>query len=148
MKKTTARDRTKTKKSYRTLSLFPTAEAMFKRILAEKEDNRRFYGDTYKENEYVFTWEDGHLYDPNYISRMFSEIAKKFGRPEVTLHKLRHTCASLLIEKNWNPKKVQYWLGHEDIQTTLNIYAHYERSKMNADYRNLEELAAAVSDLI
>ena len=54
----------------------------------------------------------------------------------------------MLIDKGWNPKKVQYWLGHEDIQTTLNIYAHYERSKMNDDYSNLEELAVAVSDLI
>lgn len=148
VKKATARDRTKTRKSYRTLSLFPTAEALFKQMISEKEENRLFYGNTYKESEYLFTWEDGHMYDPNYISRKFAAISKKFGRPEVTLHKLRHTCASLLIDKNWNPKKVQYWLGHEDIQTTLNIYAHYERSKMNDDYGNLEELATAVKELI
>jgi len=148
VKQTSARDRTKSKKSYRTLSLFPTAEALLKRVIEEKENNKKYYGNTYYDSEYVFTWEDGHLYDPNYVTRTFSHIAKKFGRPEITFHKLRHTCASMLIDKGWNPKKVQYWLGHEDIQTTLNIYAHYERSKMNDDYSNLEELAVAVSDLI
>ncbi|MBQ7564831.1 MAG: site-specific integrase [Lachnospiraceae bacterium] len=146
--KPTARDRTKTRKSYRTLALFPTAEILIKNIITQKESNRSFYGDTYNENDYLFTWEDGHIYDPNYISGKFSEATRKFGRPEITLHKLRHTCASLLIERGWNPKKVQYWLGHEDIQTTLNIYAHYERTKLNQDYENLEELVTAVGDLI
>ena len=36
---------------------------------------------------------------------------KTFGRPEITLHNLRHSCASILINKGWDIKKLQYWLG-------------------------------------
>ena len=59
-----ARDRTKSKKSYRTLSLFPTAEALLKRVIEEKKNNKKYYGSTYYDSEYVFTWEDGHLRHP------------------------------------------------------------------------------------
>ena len=91
-RKVVARDRTKTKKSYRTLALFPSAETLVKHLIAEKNANRCFYGDTYQDNDYLFTWDDGHIYDPNYISAKFTEATRKFGRPEITLHKLRHTC--------------------------------------------------------
>ena len=43
VKQTSARDRTKSKKSYRTLSLFPTAEALLKRVIEEKESNKRIF---------------------------------------------------------------------------------------------------------
>ena len=79
-------------KSYRTLALFPSAETLVKHLIAEKNANRCFYGDTYQDNDYLFTWDDGHIYDPNYISAKFTEATRKFGRPEITLHKLRHTC--------------------------------------------------------
>ena len=38
-------------------------------------------------------------------------------------HDLRATAASLLIDAGASPKDVQAHLGHEDITTTMNIYA-------------------------
>ena len=96
---------------------------------------------------YVFTWEDGHLYNPNYISRKFKQAASDFGRPEITLHKLRHTCCSLLINKGWPIKQLQYWLGHDDVQTTLNIYAHYNRKLLNQSTNDLEDISAGTLQL-
>ena len=37
---------------------------------------------------------------------------------------LRHTHCSLLFESGASLKEVQDRLGHSDIQTTMNIYAH------------------------
>ena len=34
------------------------------------------------------------------------QAMKAFGRPEITLHKLRHSCCSMLIEKGWNIKQL------------------------------------------
>ena len=36
---------------------------------------------------------------------------------------IQHTYATMLLEQQVNPRIVQDYLGHEDISTTLNIYA-------------------------
>lgn len=73
--------------------------------------------------------------------------AAVFGRPEITLHKLRHTCCSILINKGWDLKQLQYWLGHEDAQTTLNIYSHYNKQRLNSCENDLSEISMMASDL-
>ncbi len=141
-------DQTKTSGSRRDLSLFPTAEKCLEKIRDQQEKDKAFYKNAYQNTEgYVFCWEDGHLYDPNYITGLFRKAMTKFGRPEITLHKLRHTCASMLIDRGWDIKKVQYWLGHEDVKTTLDIYAHYVRKKSNEEGNDMEILSANVSGL-
>ena len=46
------------------------------------------------------------------------------------LRELRCTCASLLLKQGLPMKQIQAWLGHSDISTTANIYAHLDsRSK-------------------
>jgi site-specific recombinase XerD len=37
---------------------------------------------------------------------------------------LRHTYTSNLLSNGANPKEVQELLGHSDVSTTMNIYAH------------------------
>lgn len=139
----TREDDTKTKAGYRTLNLFSAAKKCLLSIKQEQEENARFFGRGYQNKDgYVFTWEDGRPYDPNYISREFKKASTAFGRPEITLHKLRHTCCSLLINKKWPIKQVQYWMGHDDIQTTLNIYAHYNRKMLNESVNDLEDISA------
>lgn len=106
-----------------------------------------FKGDYKNKDGYVFTWEDGTPYRPDYISSTFKKAATAFGRPEITLHKLRHTCASLLINKGWDVKRLQYWLGQTDTQTTLNIYAHFDKHRLNAGENDLSQIALAAADL-
>lgn len=148
VKTTEAKDSTKTINSFRTLALFPTAELCLKQIQAMQNENRRFFKNCYQNKDnYVFTWEDGRSFDPNYISKLFCKATKEFGRPEITLHKLRHTCASLLINKGWDIKKLQYWLGHSDTSTTLNIYSHFNRKRLNETPDDLESLSQSCNSL-
>jgi integrase len=44
--------------------------------------------------------------------------------PAITLHGLRHTHATVLLEAGENPKVVQERLGHTTFTTTMDIYSH------------------------
>lgn len=44
-------------------------------------------------------------------------------------HGFRHTHCSLLFEAGAIIKEVQDWLGHSDVQTTLNIYTHVSKER-------------------
>ena len=148
VKTTSASDTTKTHSSRRALNLFDTAEKCLLKIYREQEENKAFFQGDYKNTgNYIFTWEDGSPYDPNYISKLFQKATKKFGRPEISLHKLRHSCASMLINRGWDIKKLQYWLGHTDTQTTLNIYTHFNRQRLNASENDLNAISFATAEL-
>lgn len=47
---------------------------------------------------------------------------KEEGRQWPTFHKLRNTCASLLIAAKMEPKAVQTYLGHSSIRMTYDLY--------------------------
>lgn len=46
------------------------------------------------------------------------------GRPKFSFHALRHAAASLFIEQNWPPKKIQTLLGHASINMAMDVYGH------------------------
>jgi integrase len=51
-------------------------------------------------------------------------LLKRAGLPQIRFHDLRHTCATLLLSKNVNPKVVSEMLGHATIAITLDTYSH------------------------
>jgi integrase len=46
------------------------------------------------------------------------------GLPDIRLHGLRHTCATMLLKMGQHPKYVQELLGHASINITLDTYSH------------------------
>lgn len=54
----------------------------------------------------------------------------------------------MLINKGWDIKKLQYWPGHMDTQTTLNIYAHFNRQRLNTSNNDLREISPGICGLI
>lgn len=137
-------DNTKSAASKRELGLFPPAPDMFKKLRQQQEAAKKFYGKEYHKSDYIFTWDDGRQYDPNYITRTFRKVATEFGKPEITLHKLRHTCASIMLDNGYDIKKVQYWLGHSDPSITLGIYAHYIAAKSRHQTNTLASVASGI----
>jgi len=61
----------------------------------------------------------------NMINRHFKPLLKDAGLPNIRLHDLRHTCATLLRKRDLNPKLVQHLLGHASITMTLDRYSHW-----------------------
>jgi integrase len=60
----------------------------------------------------------------NLTARSFKPILRRAGLPNIRLHDLRHTCATLLLSKGVHPKLVQDLLGHATISITLDTYSH------------------------
>ena len=60
----------------------------------------------------------------NLTARNFKPILKRTGLPDIRLHDLRHTCATLLLSRGVHPKFVQELLGHATIAITLDTYSH------------------------
>ncbi|MBE6665842.1 MAG: site-specific integrase [Ruminococcaceae bacterium] len=115
------KDRTKTESSRRTFQLLPKCKEMLSELRAFQKNQNP--------NGYIFCWEDGRLFRPDYITRAFKRVLRLHGLPDMRFHDLRHNTASILFEQGWQLEDVKNWLGHSDIETTSNIYLHYGRSR-------------------
>ena len=71
---------------------------------------------------YVFSGEGVNSYQA--IRRMFKEILKEAGLPELTLHATRHTACTLFLANGENPKVVSQMMGHKSVAFTLDRYTH------------------------
>lgn len=127
--KAVEKDKTKNATSYRSFPLTEEARSIFQAAQAAEKENRRLCGRQYQENDYVFKWDDGRPYSPDYITKKFPALLKANGMPHIRLHELRHSCASLLINAGFTLKDVQEWMGHADIKMTANIYGHLDVSR-------------------
>ena len=81
-------------------------------------------GDAWTESGYVFTDAAGLPLDPNLMTRAFKKVVTTAGLPKLTIHGLRHTHATILLEQGVNPKVVSERLGHASVATTMDIYSH------------------------
>ncbi len=83
-------------------------------------------GKAYKDTDYVCRWANGTVMACNYYTHALQKLLAKNGLPHVRLHDLRHSCASFMLKMGCSMKEIQDWLGHRDIGTTMNIYAHLD----------------------
>lgn len=98
-------------------------EALKKRKARLKEELLRM-GKKLKKDDFVFMWPDGRPVRPEYLSHHFIKLANRYGFQGITLHKLRHSYASMLLENGEDLKVIQENLGHSSIDVTADIYAH------------------------
>jgi integrase len=72
----------------------------------------------------VFKAENGEALDPESISRYFPQAVRKAMLPQIRLHDLRHTHATLALQAGVHPKVVSKRLGHTAVSITLDTYSH------------------------
>jgi integrase len=115
----------KTKGSRRTVRLSQTALQALKSHLNCQLGEIEEVGDRWRENGLIFASETGEPLDRRLITtHRFKPLLKRAVLPEIRFHDLRHTCATLLLSKNVNPKVVSEMLGHASIAITLDTYSH------------------------
>ena len=124
----------KNKSSRRTL---PLPDPVYEMLTEEKEKQdmyRRLFKGSYnrKYDDFVCVNELGELIRPSYVTQHFSDLLKKYGLRHIRFHDLRHTFASLLISQNVPLINVSNFLGHSDLATTSNIYAHLDKASKQA----------------
>lgn len=88
--------------------------------------DRRAWGEAYRADlDLVFCRPGGSPEDPNVIGRRFARRVRDLATvPTIALHGLRHTHATLLLEAGVDVKTVSERLGHDNVQTTLQLYGH------------------------
>jgi integrase len=72
----------------------------------------------------IFTTNTGRPISPRNLIRHFKLALRAAGLPDIRVHDLRHSHASLLLASGINPKVVQERLGHASITLTLTTYSH------------------------
>ena len=147
---------TKTKTSARTVSLPVPVMHLLHQLLIEQKQYALSLGsqwvghrgNSYKDNYIFIQWNGQVMYlDTPY--QWFRKILDNYNRqqtddnaklPQITMHGLRHTSATLLISQNVDIRTVSGRLGHAQTSTTMNIYAHSLRKSDEAAAESLGDL--------
>lgn len=131
--------------SFRTIELDDTTLSELKRMYEHEKECEQYYNkyynyiycETLEDDSSRLTYEpagesmhmvlvrdDGSWIQPRTMMHCFNVIHHKLGFTELDFHSLRHTHASNLLAKGADVKYVQERLGHKNVATTLDIYAH------------------------
>lgn len=131
--------------SFRTIELDDITLSELKRLYEHEKECEQYYNEYYnyiycetlEDDSKRLTYEpagesihmvlvrdDGSWIQPRTMMHCFNVIHHKLGFTELDFHSLRHTHASNLLAKGADVKYVQERLGHKNVATTLDIYAH------------------------
>ena len=94
-------------------------------ILSERvlEILRRYF-QQYQPKEWLFEGADGGQYSKRSAQQIVKDAARKAGiKKKISIHTLRHSFGTHLLESGTNLRYIQSLLGHESIKTT-EIYTH------------------------
>lgn len=135
---------TKTKTSARKYPLTEEQVKMFKEMKRNEEKERKEFGNSYYDNDYIFKNADGKPFYPDYPSKVFKKLIRKIPElpQDITLHGLRTSCISILVYLGMDVKSIQKWVGHKDIDTTLRVYARVK------DRESKKEVSERMKELI
>lgn len=89
------------------------------------ENLKQQSGENFKLKSLVFPTQNGNPMCPRNFSTRFEVLAKemeKRGYPRLTLHDLRHSCATLMLEAGVNIKIISSILGHHSAAFTMQTY--------------------------
>jgi integrase len=124
---------TKTEKPRR-IELPPTIMPVLARHRERQNEFRRQFGADYRSDlDLIIANPDGTPLKPDSVSGTVSRLCRMLGLPKgASLHTIRHSHASLLLEKGVDLATVSERLGHSSVATTAAIYSHAIRGKDRA----------------
>ena len=123
----------KTSSSVRNLPLPKEILELFKQRKREQLEQRLKLGAKWIETGQVFTTTNGTSIDNGNDRKAWDKLLRESGVRPIKLHAARHTAATTLLEHGTDIVVVSRLLGHSNIQTTVEYYAHVkEDSKLKA----------------
>ena len=130
----------KTKGSRRSVTLTQSAVEALRSHLQRQLGEIDRAASLWRENGLIFASEAGDPLDRRYLTNhRFKPLLKRAGLPPIRFHDLRHTCATLLLGANVNPKIVSELLGHASIAITLDTYSHVLPNMQSEAAKALED---------
>jgi integrase len=141
----------KTKGSIRTLKMDAGVIQVLEKHKEHQDDLIEKMKNEYTQLDFVFTKEVQNLGYPEFLKTANTHMRRLLKisgiDKKLTPHSLRHTHTSLLIEAGVGVKEIQQRLGHGDINTTMNIYAHITENMEEKASQKFSELMRGSLDL-
>ncbi len=128
-------DTPKTEKSRRSVAVPKETMELLRKYKNWQTTQRFRLGEYYENRNFVFTQENGKPMHPDSVTDWLSKFSKRHGLPHINPHAFRHTMASMLYFNGADSVSISKRLGHAQVSTTANIYAHVieEADQQNAD---------------
>ena len=114
----------KTRRGRRTIAIDPETLEALKAHAARQADERGASGEAWLESGYVFVRPSGEALQPFAVSKAFHQLSAAACLPQIRLHDLRHTYATLALATGINPRIVSGRLGHSTVALTLVAGTH------------------------
>ena len=131
-------DTPKTATSDRFISIPAETVQLLRQYKAWQAAERLRMGAYYEYKGFVFSQDNGKPMHPDSVTDWLDKFSKRHGLPHVNPHAFRHTMASMLYFNGVDSVSISKRLGHAQVSTTANIYAHIMEE---ADQRNADILA-------
>jgi integrase len=103
---------------------------------------RRMAAKRWADGRLVFTTSTGQLIEPHNLTRAMAQACKAIGVDRMSPNALRHTHASMLLDRGATPAEVAQQLGHTNLRMVTTTYGHAMRRRLNIG-RLLNETTAA-----
>lgn len=129
----------------RTLAVAPEIIKSLKQYKAEQQQEKLMRGiPDYNSEGYLFIQDNGTPMNPSSLNHWLKKFEKENNLPHIHPHKFRHSQASILYASGVDVVTISKRLGHKQVSTTQNIYAHLLKESdkkasdaiANALYRN------------
>lgn len=131
-------DTPKTATSDRWVSLPAETVQLLRKYQVWQNTERLRLGAYYQDQGYLFAQDNGSPMHPDSVTDWMDKFSKRHGLPHINPHAFRHTMASMLYFNGVDSVSISKRLGHAQVSTTANIYAHVMEA---ADQRNADILA-------
>lgn len=131
-------DTPKTDRSRRYISLPAETLAMLRKYELWQKGERLRLGVYFQYKGFVFSQDNGDPINPDSVTAWLAKFSKRHGLPHINPHAFRHTMASMLYYNGVDSVSISARLGHAQVSTTANIYAHVVEK---ADRRNADILS-------
>jgi len=128
----------KTETSNRFVALPAETMKLLRKYRVWQNEERLRLGEYYQYQGFVFAQDNGKPMHPDSVTDWLSKFSKRHGLPHINPHAFRHTMASMLYFNGVDSVSISKRLGHAQVSTTANIYAHVMEE---ADQRNADILA-------
>ena len=131
-------DTPKTANSDRFVSLPAETVQLLRQYKVWQAEERLRLGEYYQDLGFLFAQDNGNPMHPDSVTDWLDKFSKRHGLPHINAHAFRHTMASMLYFNGVDSVSISKRLGHAQVSTTANIYAHIIQE---ADQRNADILA-------
>lgn len=131
-------DTPKTDTSDRYITLPAETMQLLRQYRIWQNGERLRLGPYYQYQGFVFSQDNGNPMHPDSVTDWLSKFSKRHDLPHINPHAFRHTMASMLYFNGVDSVSISKRLGHAQVSTTANIYAHVMEA---ADQRNADILA-------